>query len=256
VTRIAAKDEFLAMLSHELRNPLAAIKMSLFVEGRAASAEQARRAKAVLGRQVDQLTRIVDDLLDVTRITQNKIRLERRVLDLDDLALHTVEDHRLLFERSNVALEQIRAPSPVLVDGDASRLAQTLGNLLHNAAKFTPPDGVTRVEVQQDAAAGQAILRVSDSGVGMTKRALAHVFQPFMGETYIEGVASHDGPESCGSRSRRRVSQVQIPQSLAEVGGRGPWAAQDPKHLSACARPTTARGRPTSVRLREWDDRR
>jgi signal transduction histidine kinase/CheY-like chemotaxis protein len=174
------KDEFLAILSHELRNPLAAIKNALYVGDRATSAEQAQRARAVLDRQVAQLTRIVDDLLDVTRITQNKIRLERRVVDLDALARRTAEDHRPFFEERGVALDQPDAPAPVPVDGDESRLAQMLGNLLQNAAKFTPRGGVTHLAVQRDAAFGQAVLRVGDSGVGMTKGEMARLFQPFV----------------------------------------------------------------------------
>jgi PAS domain S-box-containing protein len=134
------KDEFMAMLSHELRNPLSPIRNSLFILERAPlGSEQAQRAKAVITRQVEQLTRIVDDLLDVTRVARGKLQVKRRPLELGELMRRTVEDHRLLIANAGLELDVRLPPRPLWVDGDPARLAQALGNVLANAVKFHQP---------------------------------------------------------------------------------------------------------------------
>ncbi len=174
------KNQFLAVLSHELRNPLAPIRNSLFALDRVVpGGDQARRARAVIERQTEQLTRLVDDLLDVTRITRGKIQLHRRRLELNELVRRTVEDHQSLFEKNEVSLEVAPAEGPVYVDADWSRLAQVVGNLLQNAAKFTGREGRTRVAVTTDGALRKAVIRVTDTGVGMTPRMLSRLFEPF-----------------------------------------------------------------------------
>ncbi len=182
------KDEFLAMLSHELRNPLAPIRNSLFLLDRTAvGGEQAKRAHAVIDRQVAHLARLVDDLLDITRISRGKIRLQRQRVELNDLVRRTVEDHRSLYEKNGVRLESKLAPGPVFVKADATRLAQVVGNLLGNAAKFTGRGGAARVTVSTDPEAKCAIILVADSGAGISKETLAHLFEPFMqGEATLD----------------------------------------------------------------------
>ncbi|WP_437895333.1 chemotaxis protein CheB [Sorangium sp. So ce124] len=171
------KNEFLGMLSHELRNPLSAILGGLYVLDRAEpGSEQARRAHAVIERQVGHLTRLIEDVLDVTRITRGKVQLQREVLDLNALTQRTVDDHRSAFAQAGVALELSAAPAPVWVNGDRTRLAQVLGNLLQNAAKFTPRSGKTTVSVGGD---GQAIVRVEDTGAGIAPEVMPRVFEPF-----------------------------------------------------------------------------
>jgi two-component system, chemotaxis family, CheB/CheR fusion protein len=175
------KNEFLAMLSHELRNPLTPVSNSLYVLERAApGSEQARHAQAVIGRQVEQLARLVDDLLDVTRITRNKIHLQRRPLDLNDLVLRTIEDHRSLFEAKRVRLETRLSADPLPISGDDARLAQVVGNLLQNAAKFTPAGGEVSVSTAAAAARGRVALWIVDTGVGIEPTMLGRLFQPFM----------------------------------------------------------------------------
>ncbi len=175
------KNDFLAMLSHELRNPLAPIVNCLALLDQAPpGGDQARRAKAIIDRQVDQLTRLVDDLLDVTRITRGKIQLQRQRVDLDELVQRTLEDHRSLFDKAGIGLGLLPAPAPVWVRGDRNRLAQTVGNLLHNAAKFTPRDGRVTVSVSADERLNQALVRIVDTGVGLAPEMLARLFQPFM----------------------------------------------------------------------------
>ncbi len=175
------KGDFLAVLSHELRNPLAPIKSALDILDRTPpGGERARWAQSVIGRQVDQLSRLVDDLLDATRIARGKVDLRRRRIELNELVGRTVEDHRSLFDARGVKLELELTPSPVFVAGDWHRLAQAIGNLLQNATKFTDRGGVTRVRVWKEPGSNDAFVRVADSGVGMTAELIAHLFQPFV----------------------------------------------------------------------------
>ncbi|HET7754820.1 MAG TPA: ATP-binding protein [Anaeromyxobacteraceae bacterium] len=173
------KNEFLGMLSHELRNPLAPIRNSLYILGRAApGGEQARRALAVIDRQVQHTTRLVDDLLDVTRIARGKIRLQRERVDLCALARRTVEDHREVFARNGVDLELVLPDEELVVDADATRLGQVIGNLLNNAVKFTPRGGTTRLTL--DRTDGFAELAVRDTGAGIASDVIPQLFEPFM----------------------------------------------------------------------------
>jgi PAS domain S-box-containing protein len=175
------KNEFIAMLSHELRNPLAPIKNSLYILDHAEPhSQQARRAKATIDRQVNQLARLVDDLLDVTRIARNKIQLQRDRIELTELVQRTVEDHRSEFEKAGVRLDTIVESMPLWVSADGNRIGQAVGNLLQNAAKFTPRNGSVAVTVGKDESAGQAVIRVHDSGVGIKPEMLPQLFQPFM----------------------------------------------------------------------------
>jgi signal transduction histidine kinase/DNA-binding response OmpR family regulator len=173
------KNEFLAVLSHELRNPLAPIKNSLYILDRAApGGEQARRAQQVIGRQVHQLANLVDDLLDITRISRNKIQLRVERLDLNEVVRRSAEDNRALFESNGIRLDLTIAPEAVFVKADTTRVAQMVGNLLQNAAKFARRGGRTGVTVASDGT--DAMVQVVDDGVGMTPETTARLFQPFM----------------------------------------------------------------------------
>lgn len=175
------KTDFIAMLSHELRNPLAAIRTSLSVlDAAPAGGEMAQRSRGIIDRQVKQLTRLVDDLLDVTRITQNKLQIERHKLDLKELVSRTLEDHRSLFSGAGLRLETQLSPRPIPVSGDAARLSQVVDNLLHNAAKFTPPGGTITVSVDIEDQDGQAVLRIADTGSGIEPAILKTLFRPFV----------------------------------------------------------------------------
>jgi PAS domain S-box-containing protein len=174
----ARKDEFLAMLSHELRNPLTPIVSSLHLLDRQglASPEQLKYLN-VIRRQVEHLIRIVDDLLDVTRIKRGKIQLERVVIDLAALVGSHLDDHRALFEERGIHLEGRFEPGPFWVDADPTRVAQVLTNLLGNARKFTPRGG--QVELALRRAGSQLMLSVRDSGAGIPPELLPHIFEPF-----------------------------------------------------------------------------
>lgn len=182
-------DNFLAVLSHELRNPLASIQSSLQILDRADSgSDRAKRAKAVLDRQFSQLARLVDNLTDITRITQKKkIRLQRRRLELNSLVRRTVEDHRQLFERNGLSLEVEYDVDPIFILADVTRLTQVIGGLLQNAAKFTPRGGRIHVSLAHDPLEKQAMIRVLDTGVGIAQEMLPLIFQPF---TQVHGVKS------------------------------------------------------------------
>jgi len=180
------KDEFLAVLSHELRNPLAPIRSSLHVlEHAPADAVAAARAQEIIRRQVGHLARLVDDLLDVTRISRGKLQVDRRPLDLRELSQRTADDHRSLFAVRGVAFEVALPDGPVWVEGDATRLAQVIGNLLQNSAKFTSSDDSVRLSL--DVVAGFAVLRVQDTGIGIEPEMIPRLFQPFtQAETTID----------------------------------------------------------------------
>jgi CheY-like chemotaxis protein len=207
------KNEFLAVLSHELRNPLTPIRNSLYILERVTpGGDQARHALEVIGRQSGQLARLVDDLLDVTRISRNKIQLQRGPLDLNELVRRTVEDHQSLFDGKGIAVETTFAAERLPISGDAARLAQTVGNLLHNAAKFTPVGGRVVVSTAIVPSRGRATLRVSDNGIGIEPTMLGRLFQPFMqaeatldrskgglglGLALVKGLAEMHGGEVC-----------------------------------------------------------
>jgi len=172
------KDEFLAVLSHELRNPLAPIHNSLHIVERApAGSEMAQRAQHIIARQVEHLTRLVNDLLEVTRVTRGKLRVERRPVDLRDVVQRTAEDHQTLFAHHCLSLEVFSPEYPVWVYGDATRLSQVIGNLLQNSAKFTMAEGSVRLSLE--IAGGEAELRVRDNGIGIDPALLPILFQPF-----------------------------------------------------------------------------
>jgi PAS domain S-box-containing protein len=174
------KDEFLAVLSHELRNPLAPILNGVSILERAEpGGVQAIRAREVIERQAQHMARLIEDLLDVTRISRGKIVLQRERVDLNAIARRTTEDHRELFARAGVELEIVEPGEPLWVDGDGTRLAQVIGNLLSNAAKFTPRGGRT-VLALEEGASEVAVVRVRDSGAGFLPGTRERLFEPFV----------------------------------------------------------------------------
>jgi PAS domain S-box-containing protein len=176
---VRRRDEFLANLSHELRNPLAPIRTALAVLDRAEpGTKPALSAKAIIGRQVEHLVHIVGDLLDAARIARGRIHLQREVIDLGEVVRHAVYDYRSSFEARGVALEYPAGVQQLLVDADAVRLAQVLSNLLGNALKFTPRGG--RVDVRLGKERGQAVITVRDSGMGVARDVLSRLFRPFV----------------------------------------------------------------------------
>lgn len=172
------KTAFLAILAHELRNPLAPIRNAMHVLNRDDVTEDiARPMRATIDRQVQQLTHLVDDLLDIARINRGRIELRKERLDLGALLRAAVDAERPACEAKSIALTTALPEGPVAVVGDPTRLAQAVGNLLNNACKFTDPGG--RITVALERESGNAVVRVTDSGVGIAPEDLRHVFEMF-----------------------------------------------------------------------------
>ncbi len=173
------KSEFIAVLSHELRNPLAAVRASLYVLEHGQAAGQAvLQAREAIDRQVQHLARMVDDLLDVTRIARNKIALQRKMIDLREVVRETIEDHRTHLEQAGVRIEMELVDRPVYVNADPARIAQVAANLVSNATKFTPAGGTATITVSTEEDS-RAVLRVVDTGIGIDPALLPKLFVPF-----------------------------------------------------------------------------
>jgi signal transduction histidine kinase/DNA-binding response OmpR family regulator len=172
------KDEFLAMLSHELRNPLAPIRNAVELLRRIAPADQRLTwARDVVDRQVTHMAQLVDELLDVSRITQGKITLKKEALELEKVLSHAIETVRPLLDARSHTLEVRLPQGPVWMQGDFARLAQVVANLLNNAAKYTEEGG--RIELVAAAANGEAYVTVRDNGMGIDRDLLPRVFELF-----------------------------------------------------------------------------
>jgi CheY-like chemotaxis protein len=174
------KDDFLSMLAHELRNPLAPLGYGIHLLGLPAiNPELLVRTRDMLERQVSHMSRIVDDLLDVSRITSGKLSIVRDRLDLARLVRQAVEDRRGTLESDGLTVDAELPRHPVWVVGDATRLTQSIDNLLDNARKFTATGGRVSVRITHDAQTDQAIVVVSDDGIGIESTLLPQIFDVF-----------------------------------------------------------------------------
>jgi signal transduction histidine kinase/ActR/RegA family two-component response regulator len=172
---LRAKDEFLAMLGHELRNPLAPITTAIHLM-RMRSGGQLSKEMAVIDRQVRHLTRLVDDLLDIARITRGKIDLNRGPIEVDQLLAKALETASPWLDRAKHRLQTDVEPG-LVIDCDAVRISQVLANLLTNAAKYTPPGGLISVKAQRSGSL--ASISVRDNGIGIPPEAQAEIFDIF-----------------------------------------------------------------------------
>jgi signal transduction histidine kinase/ActR/RegA family two-component response regulator len=171
------KDEFLATLAHELRNPLAPIRFALDNLKPDRPTAASAQARDVIDRQVGQLVRLVDDLLDVSRITANKIHLRREPHELARLMATAVESIMPLAAAAEQQLEVRTAPTPIVVDGDGARLVQIFANVLNNAIKFTPRGG--HISFTADREGDEVVVRIRDTGIGISADDLRRVFDMF-----------------------------------------------------------------------------
>ena len=175
------KNNFLNILSHELRNPMASIMMSLSLMDNINPSEvQVIRAKEIAKRQLNQLSRLVDDLLEVTRINTNKITLKMQRLELNDLIQKAVSDYQAQFAKKEILLTAELSSIPIYVLADPVRITQVIGNLLHNSAKFTEEGGKTIVRVEMSEIKSEAIIKVIDNGTGIKQELLPAIFNPFI----------------------------------------------------------------------------
>ena len=172
------KDEFLAMLAHELRNPLAPVRNALqTLRIMFAANPDVERLTEMMSRQVGQIVRLVDDLLDVSRITRGKVTLRMQRIDLATVVNQAVEEARPLIENRGHKLTVKMPQQPIHLNADASRLIQVIGNLLNNAAKYTEPGGTIGLEMRREADA--AVISVKDNGLGIAADLLPRVFDLF-----------------------------------------------------------------------------
>jgi signal transduction histidine kinase len=234
------KDEFLAMLAHELRNPLAPIRNAVEVLRQIdVSDPRISRMRDIVDRQSAHMSRIVDDLLDVSRVTQGKLLLRKAPLDLVELVRATAGDHRAMLEAAGLTLEVSLPRRPAWVVADATRVSQAVTNLLHNSQKFTDPGGKVGVTLEVDESGESAEIGVSDSGMGMGPEMMAQIFEPFtqadrtldrsrgglgLGLALVKGLVElHDGSVAARSAGPGRGSRVSFrlplqagPEALAK----------------------------------------
>ena len=178
-----SKDEFLATLAHELRNPLAPLRTNLeLIRIAGNTPELVAEVREEMEEQLTLLVRLVDDLLDVSRITSGKIRLQRRPTELATLVTRAVQANRAAIDEGRIALSIDMPDTRVLIDADPIRLAQVISNVLHNAIKFTDPGGQIRISAELVSPATglcDVVLRIVDSGVGISREMLPRVFELF-----------------------------------------------------------------------------
>jgi signal transduction histidine kinase len=243
-----SKDLFLGMLSHELRNPLAPIRNSVYILAHAdPRSDPAQRAQGVIARQTEHLSRLVDDLLDVTRIARGKIELRRARVDLREVVSRAADDFRGAMEEKGIVLRTSIPVEPVWADADPTRVTQIVGNLLHNASKFTPRGG--EVSLSLAAAAGETRLRVRDTGAGIDPAILPTVFDPFVqGE---RSLARTQGGLGLGLALVKGIAELHGGTVRAESAGQGlgaefevrlPIATQAPPEHGRDVRPERSGG--------------
>lgn len=226
------KGEFLAVLSHELRNPLMPIQNALYLLDHVEpGSEQARRAREIIERQITHISHLVEDLLDITRIDRGKIQLELERLELEPLVSRTLDDHRASYEASGIALRTDFEAGSSWIDVDPTRLNQIIGNVLGNAEKFTPRGGSVDVRIRRQGSI--VTVRVRDSGAGIPAELIDQVFEPFaqapqtvarsrgglgLGLAMVRGLVElHGGRVSIASEGPGRGSEVAIALPLADA---------------------------------------
>jgi PAS domain S-box-containing protein len=252
------KDEFLAMLAHELRNPLSAVHNAIQLAQRSAQPEHWEWSKGVIAQQVKHLTRLIDDLLDLSRITRGKIQLQRRRQDPTPVIRGALEAARPMIEAHGHALSVSLPDEPLWLDVDATRLEQVLVNLLTNAAKYTENGG--RIALAARREGSDFVLSVADNGIGIGPEMLPRVFEPFIqaeqtldrsqgglgiGLTLARTLVNmHGGRISATSAGAGRGSQFTVRLPLSRENSPPPEGA-------APARPP---GSPPGVRILVVDD--
>ncbi|HEX7908761.1 MAG TPA: PAS domain S-box protein, partial [Paraburkholderia sp.] len=248
------KNEFLAILAHELRNPLAPIRNALQILLQSGTRTPAdRSAIDIMQRQMAQMVRLVDELLDVSRVSRGRIELRRGEVELTSLAHHAVEAIRSECDAMRQELVVSVPPEPIYVDGDPVRLLQVIGNLLSNASKFT--EGGGRIELRLEREGDQALVRVRDNGIGITEAQRARIFDMFaqadnslertrsglgIGLTLVKTlVEMHGGVVTANSAGAGQGSEFVI--GLPMLSGTRPAQSQQPERLERGEMTTQAR---------------
>ena len=199
-------NEFLAMLAHELRNPLAPLRNALSIMSMSEEPLPPRVAwsHGVMDRQLAQLTRLVDDLLDVSRVTRGKLRMRTETMDLNAAVHSAIESARPLFDERKQQFEPALSTAPLLMNGDIARITQVVVNLLNNAAKYTPEGG--QIAISTYAEGNNAVVRVKDTGIGIAPANIDHIFDLFaQGERSLDRAA---GGLGIGLTLARRIVEM------------------------------------------------
>jgi signal transduction histidine kinase len=215
------KDAFLSTLAHELRNPLAPIRNALEIMRLSADNPQVQdSARAMMERQIAILVRLIEDLLDVSRITQGKLRLNPEPLRVREVVDQALEISRPLIDKARLKLEVQTPAGGVRLVGDRVRLAQVLANLLNNAAKYTDPGGGVRLSAEQEG--GEVVFRVRDTGIGIPVEVLPRIFDWF---TQVDqGAQRAQGGLGIGLALVRQLAQMHGGRVEAHSGGPGKGA--------------------------------
>jgi signal transduction histidine kinase len=215
------RDEFLAMLAHELRNPLAPIRNAVYLLGTLGYKDALfEKSRAMIGKQARHITRLVDDLLDVSRLELGKVELQRQALDLNECAEAAIEACSPVVTEHRHEVQLRRHPEPVVVEADPVRLEQAIANLLVNAAKFTPAGGKIRVEVGVDD--GEAIVAVADNGMGIRAEMLDRIFDLFAQSDVT--IARTEGGLGIGLTLVKRLVELHGGKVKASSEGQGKGA--------------------------------
>ncbi len=239
------KDEFLAMLAHELRNPLAPIRNAIQIMRLVGPADpDLERSRDMIDRQVEHMTRLVDDLLEVSRITGGKIKLQKETVDLVAVVARAVETSRPLIDARQHELTVAFPPEPIVLEADPTRLAQVISNLLNNAAKYTENGGHIWLTINREG--GEVVVQVRDNGIGMPVDLLPRVFELFtqadrsldrsqgglgIGLTLVKSLVTLHGG--------RVTAHSEGPSKGSEFVVRLPKSAEGRENESSMDRPTT-----------------
>lgn len=251
------KDIFLATLAHELRNPLAPIRNGLHILRMAPEGPMAAEVRDMMDRQMTHLVRLIDDLLDVSRVSQGKIELRRERLTLQDVAQAAIETARPLIDQSRHHFETDLPEAPVWVEGDLTRLAQITANLLNNAAKYTPEGGRITLSLMREGK--DAVVRVSDTGLGIDPDMLPRVFELF---TQIDqNMHRAQGGLGIGLALAQRLAVMHGGEIRAESEGRDRGARFDlrlplAEEASGADRTTYTQASPRPLNVLVVDDNR
>ncbi len=243
------KDEFLATLAHELRNPLAPIRNALeLIRNRDADAATKKQATAVMQRQIEQMVRLVEDLLDVARISSNKLELRKGRIDFESVVRTAVETSRPVLEEGDHELDLILPATTVMLTADSVRLSQVLSNLLTNAAKYSQPGSRISLAAREDN--GELTVSVKDEGIGIAPDKLLQIFEMFV---QLDGTASNH-PSGLGVGLTLVKTLVEMHGGKVEARSAGPgqgtefivrlpvmqFSIDDPTSSSASTRNSTA----------------
>ena len=255
------KDEFLALLGHELRNPLAPIRNALFLMKLRGSraAGDVDRLRGMMGRQLEHISRLVDDLLDISRITHGTLELRAEAVDLRDAIANAVEAIRPFIDEKHLTLDVTVPTEPIIVRADPVRLEQVFANLLHNAAKYTDPGGHIAVEPRSEGKPPVAVVTVRDTGMGIRRELLERIFDKFsqgdpatgrlkqglgLGLALVKSlVEMHGGTVSAASEGPGRGSEFTVRLSVA----RNPVDRRDLANKSSSRASASAPRRPKRI---------